>query len=179
MRWFLHNLAIFIFAGAVLMLQLFINTFLPRPFSTLNIPLISLLGFLLAQRDARNSLMLALFLGLGMESLVSLPRGALLISWFITATLMFWLARRLLTNRSVYIVLLLSAVGMSVFLGLQMLAQFIFSYRAGPLSIPIHANEIIAAVWSFIITVVFSGLVFITARTLLKRFNPAYVKAKR
>lgn len=179
MRWFLNNLAVFVFAGATLTLQLFINTILPRPFSTLNILIIALLGFLLTQSNARNSWLLALFLGFGMELLTSVSRGVLLASWLVTTILVFWLAQRLLTNRSLYIVLLLSTVAMIVFLGLQLLAQFIFAYQARSTAIPIHASEVIAAVWSFALTVIFCGLAFTLARVLIKRFNPAYVKSKR
>lgn len=179
MRWLFYNLILFFLTGAILIIQLFINTFLPWPFSTLNILLVFLLGFLLVQGANRRSWILAILLGLGLELLTSLPRGLLLISWLATITLVFWLARRFLTNHSLYIVLLLSAIALGVFLGLQFLAQFIFAYRARGTAIPIHANEIVAALWSFVITVVFSGFIFIAARTLIKRFNPAYIRAKR
>lgn len=179
MRFLLKNLALFFLACVLIVIQLTINTYLLFPWSSLNIIMVAMLSFLLFQQRNNTNWTLAIILGLLMEVLTSTTHFVLLFSWLVSVGLVAWLLQRVLTNRSAYIIFLLSALATTMFEGSQLLILSVFHYFSKSSTILFQPTELVFVTWSILITTIFATTLFIVASILLKRFNPAYIALRR
>jgi len=161
----------------LVLILFFINfiivNFLPSPFNQISIIALIIIGFLLFESKNLNIVYFFMLIFL-IELFSGLPFGVGLISAISVIYIMKWILNNILTNRSMYIVILAATITTIMYRLIFFALLYIFNFFLGQTTI-LSNNILINAGWELGMTVIVASLLYISLYRLAKKINPTYI----
>ncbi len=157
------------------MTQIMVLDFLPYPINRINVIIATILGMFIFTADIR-ALFLIIPTGFLLEILSSTPFGISSVSLAVSLVAVGWVLLNILTNRSVFIVILSGLMAVIIF-------RFLFT-----ILLLIFGNSTWVVIWSgqsiinLFFEAIFTALVlligYVAVGYLVKRFRPEYINLR-